>query len=124
MHTNILYILCSIHTNIFHLKKSTLGAAQVAQSVRCLTLDLGSGHDLRVVRSSPDASGSVLDVEPAQDSLSLSLCLFTSLPKRKTNNILKNKEFNTLKISVCLIYERGYASFYLILQHFSCFCAL
>ena len=36
------------------------------------TLDLGSGHDLRVVRSSP-VSGSELGVESAGESLSLSL---------------------------------------------------
>ena len=36
----------------------------MAQSVEYLTLDFGSGHDLRVVRSSP-ASGSALGMEPA-----------------------------------------------------------
>ena len=36
----------------------------MAQSVKQLTLDFGSGHDLRVVRSSP-MSGSVLGAEPA-----------------------------------------------------------
>jgi len=41
----------------------------VAQSVEHLTLDFGSCHDLRVVRSSP-ASGSALSMEPAWDSLS------------------------------------------------------
>lgn len=35
----------------------------MAQSVECLTLDFGSGLDLRVVGSSP-ASGSALNVEP------------------------------------------------------------
>jgi len=38
--------------------------AWVAQSVKHLTLDLGSGHDLRVMGSSP-ASGSALDGESA-----------------------------------------------------------
>jgi len=37
--------------------------AWVAQSVKHPAVDFGSGHDLRVVRSSP-ASGSMLDVEP------------------------------------------------------------
>ena len=41
----------------------------VAQSVECMTLDLGSGHDLRVVGSSP-VSGSTLSMDV--DSLSLS----------------------------------------------------
>ena len=35
-----------------------------AQLVKCLTLDFSSGHDLRVVKSSP-ASGSVLSGESA-----------------------------------------------------------
>ena len=39
-------------------------AAWVVQSVKCLTLDFGSGHDLRVVRWSP-ASGSMLSGESA-----------------------------------------------------------
>ena len=37
---------------------------QMAQVVKCPTLDLNSGHDLRVVRSSPTL-GSALDMEPA-----------------------------------------------------------
>ena len=37
--------------------------AWVAQSVKHLTLDFGSGHDLRIVRSSP-RSGSPLSMEP------------------------------------------------------------
>ena len=36
----------------------------MAQSVKSPTLDVGSGHDLRVVRLSP-ASGSVLSMELA-----------------------------------------------------------
>ena len=43
----------------------------MAQSVKYPALDLGSGHDLTVVGSS-SASGSVLSVEPAWDSLSSS----------------------------------------------------
>jgi len=41
----------------------------LGDSVKCLTLDFGSVHNLGVVRSSP-ASGSVLGVGPALDSLS------------------------------------------------------
>ena len=47
--------------------------AGVAQLGECPTLDFGSGHDPRVVGSSP-ASGSALGAEPAWDSLSLFLC--------------------------------------------------
>ena len=36
----------------------------MAQSVKYLTFDFGSGHDLRVVSSSP-VLGSMLGVEPA-----------------------------------------------------------
>ena len=41
----------------------------MAQSIKCPTLDLGSGHDLRAVRLSL-VSGSALGMEPAWDSLS------------------------------------------------------
>ena len=44
----------------------------VAQLVKRLTLEFGSGHDIMVVRSSPELS-LVLSVEPAWDFLSLSL---------------------------------------------------
>ena len=37
------------------------------QSVKRPTLDLGSGHDFKILRLSP-ASGSMLGVEPAEDS--------------------------------------------------------
>ena len=52
----------------------------MAQSVKGLTLDFGSGHHLTVVGSTP-ASDSALSVEPAWDSLSLSPPLF---PKEGT----------------------------------------
>ena len=42
----------------------------MAQSLECSTLDLGSSHDLIVVRSSP-ALGSALSMKPDWDSLSL-----------------------------------------------------
>lgn len=41
----------------------------MAQAVKCLTLDFGSGHNLRVVRWSA-VLGSVLGEEAAWDSLS------------------------------------------------------
>ena len=45
----------------------------MARSVKRPTLDFGSGHDPRVVGSSPTLD-SMLSMEPAWDSLSLSLC--------------------------------------------------
>ena len=45
-------------------EKASFQGAWVAQSFKHLTLDFGSGHDLRFVRSSP-ASGSALGVESA-----------------------------------------------------------
>ena len=53
-------------------KNKTLRDTWVAQLVEPLTLDLGSGHGPRVTGSSP-SSGSVLSVEPAWDTLILSL---------------------------------------------------
>uniref|UniRef100_A0A452UX66 Tubulin/FtsZ 2-layer sandwich domain-containing protein n=1 Tax=Ursus maritimus TaxID=29073 RepID=A0A452UX66_URSMA len=48
----------------------------VARFVKCPTLDFGSAHDLRVVRSSP-ALGLTLGMEPARNLLSpFSLCPF------------------------------------------------
>ena len=49
-------------TNV--LKLNCGGGTWVAQSVECPTLDSGSGHDPRVVGSSPRL-GSPLSVEPA-----------------------------------------------------------
>ena len=44
--------------------KCTFWGTWVAQPVKCLTPDFGSGHDLRVVRWNP-VLGSVLGMEPA-----------------------------------------------------------
>ena len=41
----------------------------MAQSVRCRTLDFSSGHDLRIIRSSPSLA-SALGMEQAWDALS------------------------------------------------------
>lgn len=46
------------------IQKYQLRGTWVAQFVKHLTLNFGSGHDLRVVRSSP-ASGSMLSEESA-----------------------------------------------------------
>ena len=58
----------------------------MAQLVEHRTLDFGSGHDPRVMGSS-SASDSVLEHEPAKDSLSRLLTLYPYLCKIKFNNI-------------------------------------
>ena len=59
----------------------------MAQSAGGPTLDLGSGHDLRVGEIEPHIGLYAVSVEPAWDSLSPSL----SLPLPTS---LKNKEIN------------------------------
>ena len=54
------------------LRRRVTWGTQVAPSAERLTLGCGSGHDPRVMGLSP-APGSTLSVEPAWDSLSLSL---------------------------------------------------
>ena len=54
--------------------------AGVAQLVKYPILDFSSGHNLRVMRSSP-VSGLALGIEPTQDSLSL--CPIFLLSKNK-----------------------------------------
>ena len=64
----------------------------MAQSVERQALDLGSGHDLRVVGWS-FASGSMLCEESAWNSLSLSLCLSPSaLSKKKKTERKRERE--------------------------------
>ena len=50
-------------------------AAWVAQSVKCLTLDCSSGHDLMVHEFEPHVSGSVLIVQSLREILSCPLSL-------------------------------------------------
>ena len=79
--------------------------AWVIQSVKRPALDFSSGHDLRVLRSSP-TTGSALLMEPAYDSLSLSLrpypdslslSLSLSLKKKKERERKKRKKKERLK---------------------------
>ena len=79
----------------------------VVQSVDCLTLDSSSG--LRIVGSSP-RSGSTQSMEPAWDSLSLSLCpsplfacaLFLRIQKIKKNRFMViNMYFLKIKGNHC-----------------------
>ena len=65
-----------------------LWGAWVAQSVECLTLDLGSGHDLTSMRSSP-ALGSVLTAQSLLEILSLTPSLSLKINKY---TFLKKKE--------------------------------
>ena len=65
----------------------------MAQLVKGATVDIGSGCDLAVMRSSP-VLGSVLSVEPAWDSLSPSLyssptcvCAHARTPFLKINKL-------------------------------------
>ena len=53
--------------------------AYVAQSVKCLTLDFSSGHDLAVRETEPCVELYADSGEPAWDSLSLSLSFCPSL---------------------------------------------
>ena len=59
---HLIYCLLNWPSEVF--KNKNMGKAWVVQSVEHLTLDLGSGHDPRVMESSPEL-GSVLNVEPA-----------------------------------------------------------
>ena len=52
-----LFVFCCYLSKVF-------GGTWVAKSVKCLTLDFGLGHDIRVMRSSLE-SGSRLSVESA-----------------------------------------------------------
>ena len=77
-------------------KKICIRDTWVAQPVECLILDFSSGHDPRVVGSSP-ASGPVLSVEPAWDFLSLS-----SAPLPYSFSLSKIKSIYVLLQNTCL----------------------
>ena len=59
----------------FFIYKSGLRGFWVAQSVKCLTLDFGSGHDLMVCEIETHVGLCTDSVEPAWDTLFLSLPL-------------------------------------------------
>ena len=65
------------------LKSNTLAVPRVALSLRYLTLDFGSGHDLTVHEMEPQVGLCADGVEPAWDSLSVSLSLSLSLSVKK-----------------------------------------
>ena len=60
----------------------------VAQLVKCLTLDFGSGHDLGIVRLSP-VSGCVLGLELIKDSLYLSASPTPQKRKKKFQQFIQ-----------------------------------
>ena len=69
----MIYISSSLkeeHSYLSSLNMMEVGGTWVAQSVKCLTLDCGSGHDLTVGKFSPMA-GSVLTVRSLLGILSL-----------------------------------------------------
>ena len=66
------------------------GGAWVAQSVKCLTLGFSSGHDLMVQEFEPCIRLFADSVEPAWDSLSLTLPDLCSLSFR-TNKLKQIK---------------------------------
>ena len=78
-------ILFGKHT---HLKNAFHGGAWLAQSVKHPTLDVGSGHDLRVMGPSPcEGLHARWRGNRLEDSLSFSLC--PSVPL--THHLLSNK---------------------------------
>ena len=71
--------------------------AWVAQSVKYPTLGLGSGHDFMVGEFKPCVGLCTASVEPAWDSLSLSLSLCLSILPLLTHTLSQNKEINLKK---------------------------
>ena len=62
----------------------------MGQSVKCLTLDFGSGHDLRVCEFKPRIGLCAGSAEPAWDSFFLSLSL-SSLCPSPAHSLSQNK---------------------------------
>ena len=79
----------------------------MAQSVGDLTLDFGSGHDLRVMGSSP-ASGSVLPAQSLVGILSVSLSL-SPPPLLVLSLSLKSKYVNSRRkkriCEICTVFQ-------------------
>ena len=67
----------------------------MAQLVKCPALDLGSGHYARIVALN-SVLGSVMSVEPAWDSRSLSLSLSFSLSAPSPLQFFKNQPIDIL----------------------------
>ena len=87
----------------FKLKSIEERGGQVARLAKRLTFDSGSGHDPRVVGSSPEL-GSVLSEEPAWDSLSLPLLPLS--PKIKKPKKHRGKTYGAETIAKGVIHQR------------------
>ena len=84
---------CSGITKRSGLKQHKSGGVWVAQSVKCLTLDLGSGHNLTVGEVEPRVGLCTDSEEPAWDSLSLS-----APPRLMHTHVLSLSQTNKQKI--------------------------
>ena len=80
----------SVSTSLFH-ENTKDGSAWVAQLVKCLTLNFGSGHDLMVHEIETHIGLWSDSVEPAWDSLSLSLSLSAPFPHLHMLSLSQNK---------------------------------
>ena len=78
--------------------KTAIGGASVAQSVKCLTLGFGSGHDLLVCGIKSRIGLWADNTEPIGDSLSLSFSLSVPLPHwRSHTHVLSVSKSISLK---------------------------
>ena len=82
----------------------------MTQLVKCLTLDLASGHDLRVCGSEPHIRLCADGVEPAWDSVSPSLsappplvCALSLFLSLSQNKLKKKKKINSGAVKCCVI---------------------
>ena len=75
---NIFQIHCLHKGSAFLKKQNCLGGARVAQSLKLLTLDFGSGHGFTVHEFEPHRGLYADSMKPAWDSLSPSLSLYPS----------------------------------------------
>ena len=71
--------------------------AWVAQPVKCLILDFGSGHDLTVCGFEPHVGLCADSVEPAWDSLSVSLPFPCSRSRKSSLSLSLSQEINIKK---------------------------
>ena len=95
---------------MWNLRHKTNGGAWGAQSVKCLTLDLGSGHDLTVCEIEPCVRFCADSMEPAWNSLSLFLKyinFFLKETKQMNKGEIKRERERLLTIEDTLMVTRG-----------------
>ena len=63
----------------------------MAQSVKCPTFDLGSGHDLTACEIEPQVGLNADSMEPAWDPLSLVLCPSPAHAHAQVRSLSQNK---------------------------------